>query len=171
MLRPFGVGACGGEDEMNGDTAAGLGDTGRAVRQATVTWLTHPPRGLARVGVGSVAFSALPLAFSGEDPDPKVTSPGELLTAAHCGAFAVVLARILERNGTQARELTVDGAYTFEGEWYAVTDRSFEVRARVEGSSADAFEQAAHEALEQCAESLGLAGADDVQVTTELLPA
>jgi organic hydroperoxide reductase OsmC/OhrA len=156
---------------MSSDTAAGLGATGRAVRQASVTWLTHPPGGLARVSVGSVAFSAVPLAFSGEDPDPEVTSPGELLTAAHCGAIAVVLARILERNGTQARELSVDGAYTFEGEWYAVTDRSFHVRGRVEGSSADAFEQAAHDALAQCAESLGLADAKNVRLTTELLSA
>ncbi len=156
---------------MSGDTAAGLGDTGRAVRRATVSWLTQPPRGLARVRVGSAAFSAVPLDFSGEAPDPEVTSPGELLTAAHCGALALVLARILERNGTQARELTVDGTYTFEGDWYSVTDRSLEVRGRVEGSSPDAFEQAAHDALEQCADSLGLAGADRVRLTTKLLSA
>jgi hypothetical protein len=50
-----------------------------------------------------------------------------------------------------------------------VTDRSFVIRGRVEGGSADAFKEAAFGALQRCADSLGLAGEDGVQLATELL--
>jgi uncharacterized OsmC-like protein len=150
---------------------AGPGETRRPVRTATVSWFNNSPEGKARVGVGSGAFSVVPLAFSGGAADTKVSTPGELLTAAHCGALAMMLALILERRGIEARELTVEGTYTFHSPFYEVTDRSFTVRGWVRGSSPDGFEEAARDALERSAESLGIAGAEGARLTTELLSA
>ena len=80
------------------------------------------------------------------------------------------LARILEQEGIPARELTVEAAYTFTGDWWAIDGVSFVVRGRVDGGESEPFEQAAKSALRCCGESLGLPSGDSVELLAELLP-
>src|SRR5579862_3870078 len=100
-------------------------------RTSRVSWLTHPPGGHASVTVGSRAFTAIPLSFTPGEQEPGVTTPGELLVAAHGGAFAVMLAKMLEQDGIPARELVVSTSYVLAGEWYAVKEVEIAVSGRV----------------------------------------
>jgi organic hydroperoxide reductase OsmC/OhrA len=139
------------------------------VRTARISWLTHPPGGHAGVSVGSRAFMALPLSFTGGDAEMQVTSPGELLAAAHGSAVAVLLARILTRDGTPAHELVVAATYTFAGEWYRATALQLSVEGRVPGSDQPRFELAAREAVDRSTESFGTPEGSRITLLTRLL--
>ena len=139
------------------------------VRTSRVSWLTHPPGGHASVTVGSRAFTALPLSFTAGELESGVTTPGELLVAAHGGAFAVILARLLERDAIAARELVVSTSYRMAGEWYEIERVEIAVSGRVPGARAADVERVAHEAAERCRESTGLAGGAEVAITVTLL--
>jgi organic hydroperoxide reductase OsmC/OhrA len=133
-----------------------------------IAWLTGPPHGSAHVGVGSQAFTALPLSMSTSEPSSGETTPGELLAAAHGSALAIMLARMLEDAGAAARELVVETTYDLEGDWYEVSRIEFNVRARLIGESAPSLDQLANAALDRCAQSLGLVR-DRASVRTALL--
>jgi organic hydroperoxide reductase OsmC/OhrA len=138
-------------------------------RTSRVSWLTHPPGGHASVTVGSRAFTALPLSFVPDTLEPGVTTPSELLVAAHGGAYAVILARMLERDGIPARELVVSTAYRMEAEWYEIGAIEIAVTARVPGARAAHVERLAHEASERTRESLGVGGSAPVSISVNLL--
>jgi len=139
------------------------------VRTSRVSWLTHPPGGHAAVTVGSRAFTALPLSFSPGELEPGVTTPGELLVAAHGGALAVILARMLERDGIAARELVISTTYRMASEWYEIARVEIAVSGRVPGAQASDVERLAHEAAERCRRSTGLAGNAEIEISVTLL--
>lgn len=128
----------------------------RMVVHSRIAWLTSPPLGRASVGVGSHAFSALPLSMATHEPAPGDTTPSELLAAAHGSALAVILARMLEDSGAGARELVIETTYELCGEWYEVDRIAFEVQARLSDGADPPLEQLASAALDRCAQSLGL---------------
>ena len=139
------------------------------VRTSRVSWLTHPPGGHAAVTVGSRAFTALPLSFSPGELEPGVTTPGELLVAAHGGALAVILARMLERDGIAARELVISTTYRMASEWYEIASVEIAVSGRVPGAQASDVERLAREAAERCRRSTGLAGNAEIEISVTLL--
>jgi organic hydroperoxide reductase OsmC/OhrA len=136
-------------------------------REARVSW-ARPPHGHGRVAVGARAFTALPLSFAGEHGEDEVTTPGELLAAAHSSALALMLARVLERDHHPARELTVTARYRFVGDWYEVEAVEFDVRGRVDDLDGESFERATNDAVERSGHSLGLPSRATVTVKAEL---
>jgi organic hydroperoxide reductase OsmC/OhrA len=122
-----------------------------------IAWLTGSPHGRASVGVGSRSFNAVPLSMSTVEPTPGETTPGELLAAAHGSALAVILARMLEDCGTPARELVVETTYELCGDWYEVGRIRFHVQVRLSDRGDPPLDQLAMDALDRCAQSLGLA--------------
>src|SRR5262245_21968183 len=85
------------------------------VRRGTVSWLTHPPEGTARVEAESRAFQALPVTLPDGDPVPHEATPGELLAITHAMFLASFLAQELSDSGRPATEIVVDAACTFSG--------------------------------------------------------
>ena len=82
----------------------------------------------------------------------KGATPEELVAAAHAACFSMALAAGLEKAGTPPTSIAttaacdlefVDGAPT-------VTKMNLSVRGRVDGIGADAFQQAAADAKENC---------------------
>jgi osmotically inducible protein OsmC len=140
------------------------------IRTARVSWLTHPPAGHAQVSVGSRAFTALRLSFVAAEAEPEVTTPGELLAASFSGAMTLILARLLDRAGTPARELTATTAIAFTGDWYEIESVELAIQGRVDGIDDAAFDDAARGALRRCGESLGLPAGDSVALTAQLAP-
>ena len=136
-----------------GEVAAPLNDT--MVVRSRIAWLTGPPNGCASVGVGSHAFSALPLSMATNEPAPGETTPSELLAAAHGSALAVILARLLEDSCAPARELVIETTYELRGDWYEVDRIAFE-QARLSDGADPPLDQLASAALDRCAQSLGL---------------
>ena len=137
-----------------GEVAAPLNDT--MVVRPRIAWLTGPPNGCASVGVGSHAFSALPLSMATNEPAPGETTPSELLAAAHGSALAVILARLLEDSCAPARELVIETTYELRGDWYEVDRIAFDVQARLSDGADPPLDQLASAALDRCAQSLGL---------------
>jgi lipoyl-dependent peroxiredoxin len=87
----------------------------RVVRHGRVSWLTDPPKGVARIEAASHAFHAIPVSLPEGDPVPEEATPGELLAISHAMFMASVLAEVLLGNGTPADELVVEAECSFEG--------------------------------------------------------
>jgi organic hydroperoxide reductase OsmC/OhrA len=115
------------------------------VRRGRVSWLTHPPAGVARIEAESEAFGALPVSVPEGDPVPHVATPGELLAITHAMFMASFLADALEAAGSPADEIVVESSCTVSGpsparELVAV---DLHVRARVPGLDGTAFDELA----------------------------
>ena len=114
------------------------------VRRGTVSWLTHPPDGRARIEADSFAFHALPVSLPDGDPFPHEATPGELLAITHAMFVASALSEALALAGTPAEEIVVEASCTFAGR---VQDRKLSavglhVRGSVPGLDATAFSEA-----------------------------
>src|SRR4051812_40795176 len=99
---------------MNSDASPEQADH-QVVRRGTVSWLTHPPGGRARIEAQSLAFHALPVSLPEGDPIPHEATPGELLAITHAMFLASFLSEALALGGTPADEIVVDAACTFVG--------------------------------------------------------
>jgi hypothetical protein len=116
----------------------------KVVRRGRVTWLTHPPAGVAHVAVGSHAFGSIAVSLPEAEPPPHEAAPGELLAITHAMFLAAVLSEALAVDGSPADELVTEAACTFSG---PVTDRELSAvdlyaRGRVPGIDATAFADA-----------------------------
>jgi lipoyl-dependent peroxiredoxin len=104
-----------------------------------------------------------------EAPDGK-TSPEELLAAAHAACFCMALSGALDKAGTPPERLETTATATFDevGEGWKVTTMVLQVKGKVPGVDAAAFEEAAQGAGEGCPISGALKGNVDIRVTAEL---
>src|SRR5919204_62403 len=107
-----------------------------AVRQASVTWSGDLPSGEGNVSAAtSGAFKGLEVSWPRRsEPDANgITSPEELLAAAHASCYAMALSAGLGRAGTKPESLDVSATVTFDrvGEGYKIVSSALEVRGRV----------------------------------------
>ena len=84
-------------------------------RRGRVSWLTHPPAGVARIEVESHAFGALAVSLPEGDPVPHEATPGELLAITHAMFLAAVLSEALTLAGSPADEIVVEATCTMTG--------------------------------------------------------
>jgi osmotically inducible protein OsmC len=97
-----------------------------------------------------------------ETPNGR-TSPEELIAAAHSSCFSMALSHGLAGAGTPPETVQTQASVTFQpGE--GITGIVLNVKARVPGLSAEAFQEAATAAKENCPVSKALAG---VTITLE----
>ncbi|AKG45309.1 OsmC-like protein [Streptomyces xiamenensis] len=97
-----------------------------------------------------------------ETPNGR-TSPEELIAAAHSSCFSMALSHGLAGAGTPPETVQTQASVTFQpGE--GITGIVLNVKARVPGLSAEAFQEAATTAKENCPVSKALAG---VTITLE----
>jgi hypothetical protein len=132
----------------------------RVVRRGRVSWLTHPPGGVARVGVESRAFSAMRVGLPEGDPVSREAAPGELLAVTHAMFMAWALAEVLADAGSPASELVVEADCTLAGpvaerELVAVDLR---VYGRGSGLSVEGFREAANAARLRYVRASGVRG-------------
>ncbi len=118
------------------------------VRRGRVSWLTHPPAGVARIEAESQAFGALPVSVLEGDTAPHVATPGELLATTHAMFMGAVLSEALALAHSPAQEILVEASCTLTG---PVRDRELtavdlHVQARVPGLDGATFEDAVTEA-------------------------
>ncbi len=96
-----------------------------------------------------------------------VTTPEELIAAAHAACFSMALSNILAKNDTPATTLDVKATATFvAGE--GITGMELEVSGKVEGLDEEAFEDFAVTAKENCPVSKALEGNVPISVTATL---
>jgi lipoyl-dependent peroxiredoxin len=121
------------------------------VRQGRVTWLTHPPAGVARIEAESQAFGALPVAVPEGELVPHATTPFELVAITHAMVMAGFLAAALEAAGSPANEIVVEASCAVSGEMpeRALRSLDLDVHARVPGLDGSRFEELAATARRQ----------------------
>jgi osmotically inducible protein OsmC len=144
-----------------------------AVRRADATWSGDLASGTGRVkGSTSGAFGPLEVSWPRRsEPDANgVTSPEELLAAAHASCFAMALSAGLARGGTPPQSLNVSATVTFDrvGEGFGVVSSVLEVRGNVPNLNEAAFQTAAEGAKDGCPISKALKSNVEMSVKATL---
>ena len=144
-----------------------------AVRRSDVTWQGDLMSGKGQVSASSSGvFKGLDVSWArrSEADANGITSPEELLAAAHASCFAMALSGGLARGGTPPEQLQVSASVTFDrvGEGFKVVSSALEVKGRVPNLDAEGFRKAAEGAKDGCPISGALKGNVELSVTATL---
>jgi osmotically inducible protein OsmC len=115
------------------------------------------------------AIGEQPVSWAARSTDETrgVTSPEELIAAAHASCFAMALSNGLAKDGHAPAELRTSATVTFQpGE--GITRVALTVEGRVPGLDEAAFRQAAQRAKENCPVSQALAGVPEISLEARL---
>jgi lipoyl-dependent peroxiredoxin len=138
-------------------------------RHAEVTWNGGLMDGSGRIdSVGSGAFAPLDVTWASRAEDPAgLTSPEELIAAAHASCFSMALSLALAQAGSPPEELKTGATVTFQpGE--GITKVALMVRGTVPGLDEDGFREAAEGAKAGCPVSQALAGVPEITLDASL---
>lgn len=138
-------------------------------RKAEVTWHGDLMSGSGTVdSVTSGAFGGLDVSWPARSEEPNgLTSPEELIAAAHATCFSMALSHGLAQGGHAPEQLDTSATVTFQpGE--GITKIALEVAGRVPGMDDGAFQEAAQQAKENCPVSKALAGVPEISLTARL---
>ena len=139
--------------------------------RAEITWEGNLMEGQGRLKVDSGAFPELTLTFAARtEGREKQTNPEELIAAAHATCYAMVLANMLNQNGTAATRLNVAARSTLdrvEG-GLKITAMQLTVRGNVPNLNAADFERIAAEGEQKCPVSNALRGNVEITVDASL---
>src|SRR5437667_2225115 len=120
-------------------------------RKAQVTWHGDLMSGSGRIdSVTSGAIGELDVSWPARAEEPGgLTSPEELIAAAHATCFSMALSSGLAKAGHAPERLQTSATVTFQpGE--GITKVALEVVGRVPGLDEAEFDQAADEAKQNC---------------------
>ena len=144
-----------------------------AIRQATVIWEGSLASGKGEVSADtSKAFSRLPVTWASRtEASNGLTSPEELIAAAHASCYSMALSAGLSQAHARPDRLEVTATVTFdkiEGNWRIVSS-ALKVRGQVSGLDFSAFQKAAEAAKVGCPVSQALKGNVAISVEANLL--
>lgn len=138
------------------------------VNSATAKWQGDLPTGTGSVNLdtsGAGSFEASWKARSEESGG--TTTPEELIAAAHATCFSMQFSHFLAENGTTATKLDTNAKVTFvAGE--GITRIDLTVTGQVPGISAEAFNELAEKAKDNCPVSLALAAVKEITLEAKL---
>jgi osmotically inducible protein OsmC len=139
-------------------------------RRAEVSWKGSLLEGSGTIdSTTSGAFGGLGVTWKARSENETVglTSPEELIAAAHAACFSMALSAGLAKEGTPADELHTSATVTFQpGE--GITRSALVVEGRVPGLDEAAFVEAAQAAKESCPVSKALAGVPEITLDARL---
>lgn len=140
-----------------------------ATKHAEVTWKGALEDGAGTIDrVGSDAFAPLNVSWPARTGDEGgMTSPEELIAAAHASCFSMALSHVLDEAGKPPAELTVSADVTFVP-GTGITASALEVTGSVPGISEAEFLKAAEDAKDNCPVSKALTGNVEISVTARL---
>jgi len=143
-----------------------------ASRTADVTWKGGLFDGAGVIeSSGSGALGRLPVSWlSRAESSDGMTSPEELIAAAHASCFAMAFSLLLAEGGTPPDELDVRATVTFIP-GTGITKSELELSGRVPGLSEEAFSAKAEQAKENCPVSQALKGLEITLAVKTLAPA
>ncbi len=135
--------------------------------RADATWEGDLAHGKGSVSTASGVLKSAPVSWAARtEPSQTVTSPEELLAAAHASCYTMALSHTLTEKGHPPTRLNASAVVTFDradGGW-KVTTSKISVRGTVPGIDQATFAEAANAAAQGCPVSKALAG---VQITLE----
>ncbi len=140
-----------------------------AERYAEVAWSGDLFNGNGTIeSVGSGAFGPLRVTWASRtEQSDGLTSPEELIAAAHASCFSMALSNGLAKAGHVAESLSTTARVTFVP-GTGITTSVLDVRGMVPGLDETAFRQAAEDAKENCPVSQALKGNVELSVTAQL---
>jgi len=121
-------------------------------RTAHAKWAGDLKGGSGAISTASGTLSQTPYSFHTRFEDGKGTNPEELLAAAHAGCFTMALSGQLSLAGLKADSLETVCTITMELKdgAFAITESHLELKAKIPGASAEAFQTAAQAAKSGC---------------------
>lgn len=140
-----------------------------AIRRAEASWSGPLSTGSGTVSaISSSSFTDLPVTWAARtESSDGMTSPEELVAAAHAACFAMAFSAALVRAGSEPERLDVSAEVTFdklEAGW-RVTTSALTVRGWVPGISKADFDAAAESTRTGCPISQALIG--NVEISLE----
>ena len=143
-----------------------------AMRRADATWTGDLTTGSGVVTASSShAFTDLPVSWAARTESPGgMTSPEELIAAAHAACYSMAFSAGLARAGTPAQRLDVSAEVTFDksDSGWRVASSALTVHGVVPGISEADFVTAAEAARDGCPVSVALTGNVALSVTATL---
>ena len=141
-------------------------------RNADATWTGDLLGGRGTVSAATTGvFADLPTTWASRTGEPAgVTSPEELLAAAHASCFSMAFSNELAKAGTPPTSVNVTVAVTgdkLETGW-TVLSSAITVRAVVPGATNESFQEAAAKARDGCPISKALKGNVELSVEATL---
>jgi lipoyl-dependent peroxiredoxin len=138
-------------------------------RKATVTWRGDLLSGSGQIDeVSSGAISGLAVTWKSRSEEPGgLTSPEELMAAAHATCFSMALSSGLARNDHAPEQLDTSATVTFQPP-EGITKIALTVDGRVPGIDEEQFQRAAEQAKEDCPVSKALASVPEITLEAHL---
>ena len=121
-------------------------------RSAQAKWQGDLKSGVGTISTASGTLATTPYSFHSRFEQGKGTNPEELLAAAHAGCFTMALSAQLAEAGLKATSLETSCTITLEQKdgGFAITESHLELKAKVPGATAAAFEKATKAAETGC---------------------
>ena len=121
-------------------------------RSAQAMWQGDLKSGSGTVSTASGTLATTPYSFRSRFEQGTGTNPEELLAAAHAGCFTMALSAQLGEAGLKATSLETSCTITLEQKdgGFAITESHLELKAKVPGATAEAFEKATKAAETGC---------------------
>ena len=121
-------------------------------RSAQAKWQGDLKSGTGTISTASGTLATTPYSFHSRFEQGKGTNPEELLAAAHAGCFTMALSAQLGEAGLKATSLETSCTITLEQKdgGFAITESHLELKAKVPGATAEAFEKATKAAETGC---------------------
>jgi lipoyl-dependent peroxiredoxin len=135
---------------------------------ATTSWQGTLARGSGTTSLASGATTPLKVSWGARaEPTAGVTSPEELIAAAHASCYAMAFSNALAEAGATPEDLDISVTVTFEMVDGAptITRSALTVRGSASGIDAAGFAEAAAGAKEGCPVSRALKG--NVEITLD----
>ena len=140
-----------------------------AEKRAEVTWQGDLATGRGMIeSVGSGVVGSLAVSWAARTGDEGgMTSPEELIAAAHAACFSMAFSKVLADGGTPPRALNVSATVTFVP-GTGITKSALDVTGEVKGIDESAFRSGAEQAKDDCPVSQALAGNVELTVQSRL---
>ncbi|WP_228983651.1 OsmC family protein [Streptomyces sp. DH12] len=127
-------------------------------RHAHTVWEGDLAEGTGTVTLDSSGIGSYPVSWPARSEEPNgMTSPEELIAAAHSSCFSMALSGALTKAGTPPTRLTTKADVTFQP-GKGITGVHLTVEGEVPGMDEAAFTKAAEDAKAGCPVSQALAG-------------
>jgi len=132
--------------------------------EAATTWTGSLTEGSGTVAFSSSQLGTFPISWKARsEGSDTVTTPEELIAAAHASCFSMALSHALAENGTPPERVNTTASVTFKP-GTGITGSHLNVNATVPGLSPAAFQELANGAKTGCPVSQALAG---IEITLE----
>jgi osmotically inducible protein OsmC len=121
-------------------------------RKASAEWKGGLKDGKGTISSDSGVLANTQYSFSTRFEEGRGTNPEELIAAAHAGCFSMALSGQLGNAGLTAERINTTATVTLEktDAGFTVTSVHLDVKAKIPGADAKAFETAANNAKTGC---------------------